>query len=787
MEVVSTEITRIQPPSLSLQLHITAVPELNDDEMTQSEPSEAALRALLARDATPTSTGTDVEALTESDVRLLAESLVPGQSRSVHSLAYLTLSKLVSSAAQSSTDPKWQDAITVYVEAVFLQDSEQVEPTTFVPFAALLGALFPLDPATSKQVLEHRLSDISTDATAIDDPLAVLLETAELPSPLQPVLADMLSQAAGTKLGRELIRSRAQEWLEGAVKISSDPELAAVCAVALSKLRQEVLPEQQEGQEQEQDRDGDMLEMCDRMVTALRRGADASAAATMSSVEGLAILSSRPIVKDRLASDRPFLDALIALSPIPKPRGGSLPITPRASMDVPLEPAGLADAGLCYGITTILVNLTNPKPILSAEDEQVAKLRAMAISGKRNTNTVATDDPPESAEAVRSRTRAVLAAGGTRSLTGLVRADSRTVKEGLAKLCLNLVESKEDRLAFVRDGGYKVLSTVLRDLATSTSKANKIDGPATASSTSTSTVPILYAAQALAKLVITTPPNLLFPPPLTTSCLDCLTPLYHLLCDPSSALLQQFEALMALTNLASIEPSIAGRIIDASITPHQQDGMWRGTGRDDTVLVLSKIEECLISDNLLIRRAATELICNLVSSQRGFDEYTSTSEKQGGRTESRLRLLLILSNSDDLPTRLATGGALAVLTDSPYACACLLRSGVSDDKERSAWSRIIGTFQPPDEIDEDTGESIPTISTSSSIPDEGSLHRAAVILHNLITYCTGLDEAERKKQFQRLRQDGAESTLMSLLRKDIGRDAIEPVVECLKLLKRYPA
>lgn len=746
---------------------IAAVGDDTDVGIMTSEQSkaEANLRALLARYASP---DTKRAPLLEADVRLLAESLVASQPRSVHSLAYLVTSKIISDPTARGAV---RDASVAYLESTFLHDQADVEPVKLVPFTSLAAALFPLDPTSAKELVEHRLS-ISTDDKAVDDPLAVLLEAAELPSPLQLALADMLAQAAGTKVGRELVRSRAAEWLQGALDLNENPSLAAVCAVALSKLGQEVVPGQ-EGIEEP-----DVMGLCDKMVFALMaRAGEGSTVATMTSIEGLAILSSRSPVKLRLASDPSLLKALIDLCPVPRVKGGSLPDTPRASMDLPMDYVPV-DTGLCYGITTILVNLTSPKPILSAEDEQVAKLRAMAISGKRSTANVTQDDPADQPESVRGRVRAVHGAGGVGALTGLVRAESRAVKEGLAKLCLNLVENKEDRLAFVRDGGFRVLSTVIRDLAPKITAASKAAAkPDAATTKPADNRSFLYAAQALAKLVITTPPNLLFPPPLTTTCLDALKPLYHCLSDPSSTLLQQFESLMALTNLASIEPSIASRIIDASITPEQDpSGMWRGTGRDDKVRVLHKVEECLISDNTLVRRAATELICNLVSSQLGFEEFTT---EQSGRTGSRLRLLLILSNSDDLPTRLATGGALAILTESPHACSCLLSEG----EGRSVWTRVLGMFVPHDTDEE--GESIPVVSSDG--PDEASLHRAAVILHNLVVYSAGLeDEEERKRQFKRLRQDDVETTLMSLLTKSIDRDVLEPVVECLKVIKQHP-
>jgi hypothetical protein len=719
---------------------------------------EVELKALLER-YTVSKNSTKAPSLDE--IQLLAESLAPNQPRAEHALAYLSLSKIISSQAQSgSTSNELQSSGLEYVTKVFSATSTDIDPLAFVPFTALIGSLFPLDPQSAQSLLMHQIS-VSSHDNAVDDPLAVLLEAAELPSALQPVLADMLAQAAGTKIGRELIRTRAEEWLRGAVGLEGSPELAAVCAVALSKLNEEVVP----GQEGQQD--ADIMAMCDKMVEAVRSGTSTSTA-TRSSLEGLAVLSSRPAIRQRLADDSALLISLVSISPIPRPKGGSLPITPRASIDLDLE-AEPDDTALCYGITTILVNITSPKAILSAEDTQAAKLRAMALSGKRDTSQVAQDDPLESEDAVRSRVKSVIQAGGIKALTGLVRADSQVVKAGLGKLCLNLVEDRGDRMEFIRDGGFKALSAVIRDLLPAPLKSEK------APVNETRVTALLHAAQALAKLVITTPPNLLFPPPLTTTCLNALTPLYHLLCDSTSSLLQRFESLMALTNIASIEPSIATRLVQATFVPTEREGesMWRGKADKTPTRVFHRIEECLTNDNTLVRRAATELICNLVPCEAGFQEY---SNSQNARVLSRMRLMLILTGSDDLPTRLAAGGVLATVTESPNACASLIK-----EQERSAWSRVLAFMEYAEQVEDEDGNAIPVIS--SAPPDEPSIHRGAIILYNLVEYVATLDETTKREQLDRIHEAGVQDVLMRLLHSKLAMSTLEPVVATLKLLK----
>jgi len=720
---------------------------------------EVELKALLDRFTT---SKTPAAAPSSQEIKLLAESLVPGQPRAEHALAYLSLSKIISSQAQSGASSKdLQVSGADYVTAVFGSSTTDLDPVAFIPFTALVASLFPLDPQSAQMLLTHQIS-VSTDKDAVDDPLAILLEAAELPSALQPVLADMLAQAAGTKVGRELIRSRAEEWLRGALELKEDPELAAVCAVALSKLNEEVVP----GQEGQQDTD--IMEMCNKMMDAVR-GSGVVSTATRSSLEGLAVISSRPVIRQRLADDSAFLKSLVNLSPTPRQKGGSLPITPRASIDLDLE-AEPADTALCYGIITILVNITSLKAILSAEDEQAAKLRALALSGKRDTSNVAQDDPLESDEAVRERVTRVIKAGGIKALTGLVRADSQVVKAGLGKLCLNLVEDQGNRMEFIRDGGFKALSTVIRDLLPTSDKAQ------TAVSNEAKVVALLPAAQALAKLVITTPPHLLFPPPVSTTSLNALIPLYHLLCDSSSSLLQRFEALMALTNIATIEPSIATRLVQATFTPIEREGdtMWRSTGREVKLRIFHRIEECLTNDNTLVRRAATELICNLMTCEAGYLEYTAATN---ARTASRIRLMLILTGSEDLATRLAAGGTIATITESPEACATLLK-----EEDRSAWSRVISYMEYQDEEEDEDGNVIPVIS--SLPPDEASIYRAAIILYNLLAYVTGPEEVPKKEEMEAVKEAGVQDALMRILRSKVGPETLEPVVECLKLLKR---
>jgi hypothetical protein len=281
----------------------------------------------------------------------------------------------------------------------------------------------------------------------------------------------------------------------------------------------------------------------------------------------------------------------------------------------------------------------------------------------------------------------------------------------------------------------------------------------------------LAAPQALAKLVITTPPQLLFPPPHQTNALNALAPLYQLLVSREASLLQQFEALMALTNLASIDGQFGARIIDAKI-PLPKDE-FKGRGRGDTK-VIDKVEELMLDDNNLVRRAATELVCNLVNSEAGFLHFSGEDapapKEEGKRTvraTARLGVLLLLTDVDDLPTRLAASGALAVLTESPSACAALAAGGAISGSQRSVWDRLGDLFEPGGERPdvEDAEGAVRAVQTVSSAPPDVSLaHRGAVVVANLLEYVKELAPAKEKAARKAIAESRLEDRLTGAAR-----------------------
>ncbi|XP_036271440.1 protein unc-45 homolog A isoform X2 [Pipistrellus kuhlii] len=147
------------------------------------------------------------------------------------------------------------------------------------------------------------------------------------------------------------------------------------------------------------------------------------------------------------------------------------------------------------------------------------------------------------------------------------------------------------------------------------------------------------AAQALAKLTITSNPEMTFPGERVYEVVRPLVSLLHLNCSG----LQNFEALMALTNLAGISERLRQKILKEKAVP--------------------MIEGYMFEDHELIRRAATECMCNLAMSKEVQDLF----EAEGN---DRLKLLVLYSGEEDELLRRAAAGGLAMLTSlRPSLCS----------------------------------------------------------------------------------------------------------------------
>lgn len=121
--------------------------------------------------------------------------------------------------------------------------------------------------------------------------------------------------------------------------------------------------------------------------------------------------------------------------------------------------------------------------------------------------------------------------------------------------------------------------------------------------------------------------------------------------------LENFEALMALCNLAAMNETVRQRIL-------KEGG-------------LQKIELYLMEDHLLLCRAATQVICNMVVSE----DVVKIHEKDN----DRVKFLALLCQEEDEETAMAAAGALACLTSSsPICCKKML--------EPECWLDVLHTL-----------------------------------------------------------------------------------------------
>ncbi|XP_066524105.1 protein unc-45 homolog A [Hoplias malabaricus] len=307
-------------------------------------------------------------------------------------------------------------------------------------------------------------------------------------------------------------------------------------------------------------------------------------------IEGLAYLTFDADVKEDFVDDKKALQAMFQL-------------------------AKAEDKTVLFAIGSTLVNCTNSYEVEKLDPQMVE----LAKYAKQH---VPEEHPKDAQPFVEKRLIKLLEAGVVSALVCMVKQESPTLtetcKECIARVFLALVERQEDRGIVVAQGGGKALIP----LASENTNAGKIK-----------------AAQALAKITITSNPEIAFPGERVYEVVRPLVSLMALDC----TLLQNFEALMALTNLAGINDRLRQKIIKEKAVP--------------------KVEGYMFEEHELVRAAATECMCNLILSPEVQKLYLVTDS-------DRLKLLVLYSGEDDERLRKAAAGTLAVLTgEMPEVCA----------------------------------------------------------------------------------------------------------------------
>lgn len=303
------------------------------------------------------------------------------------------------------------------------------------------------------------------------------------------------------------------------------------------------------------------------------------------SVEGLAFLSLDAEVKEALISDKTALQALYSCA------------------------KNVYDYSQIYAVATVFVNISNSydKPERNPELEEL---------GKYAGENVPQEHELDAEGFVKNRVKVLLEGGVVNCLVEMTSLQSSGINELVSRVLLAICEEIGHRGAVIQQGGVKALLSLATTNNTAKGK--------------------LIAAQTLAKIGITNDPRLAFP---GQRSLEIIRPLVQLL--KSEHGLQQFEGLMALTNLAGMSEDVRKRICREGAVP--------------------LMESLMFEEHELIRRAATEALCNMLSVEEVQQRFYSDDVE-------RVKLWTLFSGEEDEKLALAASGGLAQLTHDPKLC-----------------------------------------------------------------------------------------------------------------------
>ncbi|KAM6164437.1 protein unc-45 homolog B isoform 2-T2 [Rhynchocyon petersi] len=266
-----------------------------------------------------------------------------------------------------------------------------------------------------------------------------------------------------------------------------------------------------------------------------------------------------------------------------------------------------SDKTILYSVATTLVNCTNSYDV----QEVIPELVQLAKFSKQH---VPEEHPKDKKDFVDMRVKRLLKAGVISALACMVKADSAILtnqtKELLARVFLALCDNPKDRGTIVAQGGGKALIP----LALEGTEVGKVK-----------------AAHALAKIAAISNPDIAFP---GERVYEVVRPLVRLL-DTERDGLQNYEALLGLTNLSGRSDKLRQKIIKEKALPD--------------------IENYMFENHDQLRQAATECMCNMVTNKEVQERFLADGN-------DRLKLVVLLCGEDDDKVQNAAAGALAMLT-----------------------------------------------------------------------------------------------------------------------------
>ncbi|RMZ74752.1 hypothetical protein DV737_g5776, partial [Chaetothyriales sp. CBS 132003] len=356
---------------------------------------------------------------------------------------------------------------------------------------------------------------------------------------------------------------------------------------------------------------------------------------------------------------------------------------------------------IVVGGLSIVSNLTHFQPTLSEEQRRMSELKAYANASKPVAASGLEDD-----EHVQGRCTALVDAGVVSTLVQLNKTASTAKSQLTDQILVSLARNKSDRGKLAQQGAVKLLV----QHAQTAGQAQTPSTPAAAKSpklASKATATDQWAAHALAKILISLNPSHVFPAGGTPHISDAVAPLVSLL-----------------------QPA--------------DEGPFSDQPRD-----LLPVEDLMLNDNVMLRRAATELMCNLSALPLGAGKFADGSQ----RAKQRLRVLVAMADVEDVQTRLAAGGALAMLSQHDSVVPAILEvpRGVEI---------LLGMVEEEEE------------------EEEGLVHRGLVVLQSLV--CAEGENGRRGRE--RVGKLGGADKIKAALSKTKAAEVLQVGAEVLKAL-----
>ncbi|KRZ72372.1 Protein unc-45 -like protein A [Trichinella papuae] len=307
--------------------------------------------------------------------------------------------------------------------------------------------------------------------------------------------------------------------------------------------------------------------------------------------EGLAYLTLDADVKEWLVSDVNLIRRLVAFAK----QAGQLCV---------------------FGVSTILVNLTNTYDKKEPEPELIE----LAKFAKHH---IPVANPKDSDEYVQNRIKLLVNEGAVSACVALSSTESERCREFLARALHGFTKEPQHRGIVVQEGGVKLLI----DLAQRCTEEGKI-----------------IAAHALARIGITMDPKMAFS---GQRCYEVVKPIISLL-HPDMSAEQNYEALLALTNLAAVSDSVRNKMIQENVLPKLEE-FW------------------FLQEHEPLRAASAELFHNLLLNDKIFEQVAKPGT-------DRLKLwLLYCSAEDDERLALISTSAMLMLTQDAAVCSRIVQ------------------------------------------------------------------------------------------------------------------